>query len=133
MVANLGKWRGRSPSEEEWDKLRRCRCPACAANKIDGLKADKISGFCNRATHNLWVLLDEIRWLEKHLGANTYANNYRRRLDNSTYLTSHYADSQDEEARWKTLSKEKGPASPASAKLIEPPSADFLSAKPTSQ
>jgi 7-cyano-7-deazaguanine tRNA-ribosyltransferase len=83
-VANLGKWRGRAPSEEEWDKLRRCRCPACAVNKIEGLKADGLSGFCNRATHNLWVLLDEARWLEKHLLAKTYANNYRRRLDNST-------------------------------------------------
>jgi hypothetical protein len=86
MVANLGKWRGRTPSEEEWDKLQRCRCPACTVNSIDGLKADGLSGFCNRATHNLWVILDEARWLEKHLQAKTYAKNYRRRLDNSTYL-----------------------------------------------
>jgi queuine/archaeosine tRNA-ribosyltransferase len=86
IVANLGKWRGRTPSKEEWDKLSRCRCPACIANKIDGLKTDGISGFCNRAAHNLWVLLDEARWLEKHLQAQTYAKNYRRRLDNSTYL-----------------------------------------------
>lgn len=86
MVANLGKWRGRTPSKAEWDKLRRCRCPACTANRIDGLKANGLNGFSNRATYNLWVLLDEARWLEKHLRAKTYAMNYRRRLDNSTYL-----------------------------------------------
>jgi 7-cyano-7-deazaguanine tRNA-ribosyltransferase len=86
MVAGLGKWRGRKPATKEWEKLRRCRCPACRANGIAGLKADRIAGFCNRATHNLWVLLEEARWLEKHLQNETYAANYRRRLDNSTYL-----------------------------------------------
>jgi hypothetical protein len=87
MVANLGKWRGRKPSKEEREKLRRCRCPACSANGSGGLKADGIGGFANRATHNLWVLLEEARWLEKHLTADTYRANYRRRLNNSTYLS----------------------------------------------
>src|SRR5712692_888955 len=86
MIANLGNWRGRTPSREEWAELSRCRCPACIANGLGGLKADGLSGFCNRATHNLWILLEEARWMEKHLRAETYANNYRRRLDNSTYL-----------------------------------------------
>lgn len=86
VVANLGNWRGREPSKEEWQKLRRCRCPACAYHGLKGLKLDGLRGFCNRATHNLWVLLDEARWLDKHLGAGTYENNYRRRLNNSTYL-----------------------------------------------
>jgi 7-cyano-7-deazaguanine tRNA-ribosyltransferase len=85
-IARLGKWRGRGPSNEEWDKLRRCRCPACKVNGLRGLKGDGLKGFCNRATHNLWVLLEEVRWLEKHVSAQTYADNYRRRLDNSTYL-----------------------------------------------
>jgi hypothetical protein len=86
MVANLGTWRGRTPSTKEWSKLRRCRCPACAIRGLRGLKASGLRGFCNRATHNLWVLLEEATWLEKHLVADSYANNYRRRLDNSTYL-----------------------------------------------
>lgn len=86
MVTNLGKWRGRAPDKHEWKRLRRCRCPACSAEGLRGLKADGLKGFCNRATHNLWVVLEEARWLEKHLNAGTYANNYRRRLDNSTYL-----------------------------------------------
>jgi hypothetical protein len=86
MVANLGTWRGRCPSAKEWKKLRHCRCPACAAKGLRGLKASGLGGFCNRAAHNLWVLLEESSWLEKHLLADSYANNYRRRLDNSTYL-----------------------------------------------
>jgi 7-cyano-7-deazaguanine tRNA-ribosyltransferase len=86
MVANLGNWRGRTPNKEEWEKLGRCRCPACATNEVRGLKASGLDGFCNRATHNLWVLLEEARWLKRHLTSGTYENNYRRRLDNSTYL-----------------------------------------------
>lgn len=86
MVANLGKWRGRAPSAKEWERLECCSCPACVKNGIEGLKAAKLHGFCSRATHNLWVLLDEARWLETHLRANSYADNYRDRLDNSTYL-----------------------------------------------
>ncbi len=86
VVASLGNWRGREPSKDEWRKLRRCRCPACAENGLKGLKAKGLAGFCNRATHNLWILLDEARWLNKHLAAGTYETNYRRRLNNSTYL-----------------------------------------------
>jgi hypothetical protein len=86
MVANLGNWRGRKPSREEWDILRRCRCPACDGKGIRGLRATGLTGFCHRATHNLWVLLNEAEWVGKHQQAGTYAANYRRRLDNSIYL-----------------------------------------------
>ena len=86
MVANLGKWRGRLPNNEEWDRLRRCRCSGCALDGLKGLKADGLSGFCSRATHNLSILLDEARWVERHVQAKTYAKNYRRRLDNSIYV-----------------------------------------------
>ena len=86
MVANLGSWRGREPSSEEWRILRRCRCPSCVAKGIRGLKARGLDGFCSRATHNLWILLEEARWVDKHLQTGTYCNNYSRRLDNSTYL-----------------------------------------------
>jgi 7-cyano-7-deazaguanine tRNA-ribosyltransferase len=87
MIANLGKWRGRRPNEREWQKLARCRCPACKLTGVRGLRASGLEGFCNRATHNLWVVLEEARWLERHLLADTYAGNYQRRLDNSTYLS----------------------------------------------
>jgi 7-cyano-7-deazaguanine tRNA-ribosyltransferase len=85
LVANLGKWRGRNPSEEEWTNLRNCRCPACRKHGETGLKAKKLLGFCCRATHNLWVLLEENRWLVKHITAGTYQRCYIRRLDNSVY------------------------------------------------
>jgi queuine/archaeosine tRNA-ribosyltransferase len=87
MVTDLGKWRGREPSKEEWERLRRCRCPSCRARGIRGIKASGLKGFCHRATHNLWVLLEEAEWARRHLAAGTYSANYRRRLDNSTYLT----------------------------------------------
>jgi hypothetical protein len=85
MVAELGKWRGRRPDEEEWKILGKCKCPACGKNKVEGLKASGLHGFCCRATHNLWVLLDENRWLVKHIPAKTYRRNYPNRLDNSIY------------------------------------------------
>jgi 7-cyano-7-deazaguanine tRNA-ribosyltransferase len=85
LVAALGKWRGRKPSADEWRVLNGCKCPACREHGAKGLKASKLHGFCCRATHNLWVLLDENRWLTKHITAGTYARNYKRRVDNSTY------------------------------------------------
>jgi tRNA-guanine family transglycosylase len=85
VVAELGKWRGRRPSEEEWGALRRCKCPACKQHKLEGLQAGELHGFCCRATHNLWVLLQENQWLLKHIPAGTYRRNYARRLDNSIY------------------------------------------------
>jgi queuine/archaeosine tRNA-ribosyltransferase len=85
LLADLGKWRGREPSEEEWAVLGRCKCPACRKHGIEGLKASKLHGFCCRATHNLWVLLAENDWLTKHVAGGTYRRYYGRRLDNSVY------------------------------------------------
>jgi len=85
LVADLGKWRGRQPSVDEWEALRLCDCPACRKHGVEGLRASKLHGFCCRATHNLWVLLEENRWLTKQISAGTYAQNYAKRVDNSTY------------------------------------------------
>jgi hypothetical protein len=85
LVADLGSWRGRPPSAVEWEALRVCPCPACGKHGVAGLKADKLHGFCCRATHNLWVLLEENRWLQEHIPAGTYTEEYAGRLDNSIY------------------------------------------------
>jgi len=85
MIANLGNWRGRRADKSEMKRLERCRCPACRGSGITGLKARGTEGFCNRATHNLWVLLEEAEWISKRLKAGTYKRCYRRRLDNTIY------------------------------------------------
>jgi 7-cyano-7-deazaguanine tRNA-ribosyltransferase len=85
LVADLGNWRGRRPSNAEWKMLRACPCPACQKHGAKGLKANKLYGFCCRATHNLWVLLEENLWLKQHVGDRTYAEYYGDRVDNSTY------------------------------------------------
>jgi 7-cyano-7-deazaguanine tRNA-ribosyltransferase len=85
LLADLGKWRGREPSEEEWATLRRCKCPACRKHGVEGLQASKPHGFCCRATHNLWVLHTENDWLTRHVANGTYRQYYRQRLDNSVY------------------------------------------------
>ena len=84
-VRNLGSWEGRDPSDEEWQALAECECPACQEYGLDGLKAKKTFGFCNRATHNLWVLLDEARLIEKHLEEGEYDDWYESHVENSTY------------------------------------------------
>lgn len=86
MVADLGSWRGRKPDKEEWQALEACPCPACRKFKLAGLKAKGMQGFCNRATHNLWVLLEESREIQAHLANGTYATWYSTHLDNSIYL-----------------------------------------------
>jgi hypothetical protein len=57
VVANLGSWRGREPSELEWQRLRTCPCPACQQLGLESLKAGGKAGFAHRAAHNLWILL----------------------------------------------------------------------------
>jgi 7-cyano-7-deazaguanine tRNA-ribosyltransferase len=86
MIANLGKWKGRKPSCNEWQKLRECCCPACIGFGVQGLKRNGIEGLCNRACHNLWVLLEEATWIKEQLVAKRYSDLYKDRLDNSTYL-----------------------------------------------
>jgi 7-cyano-7-deazaguanine tRNA-ribosyltransferase len=85
-VADLGSWRGREPSQAEWEILEQCQCSACRLYGRAGLQAEKVQGFRNRATHNLWVLLQEINWIKPHLETGTYAENYQARLNNSHYL-----------------------------------------------
>jgi 7-cyano-7-deazaguanine tRNA-ribosyltransferase len=85
LVAELGKWRGRNPSNKEWEILRACQCPACRLHGLDGLKATKLHGFCCRATHNLWILLEENSWLRQHIDGETYRKNFDARVDNSIY------------------------------------------------
>jgi tRNA-guanine family transglycosylase len=86
MVANLGSWRGRKPSQKEWELLASCGCPACRQYGLKGLKAGLVQGFCNRAAHNLWVLLEENHQIHEHITKGTYAEWYEKHLDNSIYL-----------------------------------------------
>jgi 7-cyano-7-deazaguanine tRNA-ribosyltransferase len=90
IVANLGSWRGREPSENEWNTLVVCQWPARRQFGIDGLQATGqatgIRGFSNRATHNLWTLLDEARQIKAHFTASSYRTWYKDHLDNSIYL-----------------------------------------------
>ena len=86
MITNMGSWRGREPDKEELKLLKLCTCPACQRFEYTGLTASGIDGFCNRATHNLWVALNEIREIEIHLADGTYADWFESHLQNSTYL-----------------------------------------------
>lgn len=85
MVANMGSWRGREPDDKEWALLASCQCPACQQFGVEGLKVNKIEGFCNRATHNLWVLLQEAQAIKTHLEAHTYRDWYHSHVENSIY------------------------------------------------
>lgn len=86
MVANMGSWRGREPDQEELVWLKSCPCPACQQFGYEGLRAGGIDGFCNRATHNLWVALNETQEIEAHLADGTYPEWFENHLNNSTYL-----------------------------------------------
>jgi len=86
LVADLGKWRGRQPDDEEWRLLEACVCPACQRSGLSGLRESGLEGFCNRSTHNLWVLLEELEAVEARLEAGDYSTWYESHLNNSTYL-----------------------------------------------
>jgi 7-cyano-7-deazaguanine tRNA-ribosyltransferase len=80
QAVQLGNWRGRSLTPDDWRDLARCRCPACRQHGPDGLKAEGLPGFANRAVHNLTVLLDEAALIERHRAAGDFADWSRRRL-----------------------------------------------------
>ncbi len=84
-IADLGNWKVREPNPQELEKLIKCQCPACRKHKLEGLKANGTFGFCNRATHNLWTLLEENRMIQEHLNAGTYADWYKDHLHNTIY------------------------------------------------
>ena len=84
-VADLGNWKVRGPDAQELEVLKACQCPACQKYGIEGLKANLTYGFCNRATHNLWTLLEENLMIQEHLRAGTYVEWYKEHLHNSTY------------------------------------------------
>src|SRR5262249_20642554 len=71
VIAALGSWRGRTLSPKEIKILRKCLCPACQLEGVRGLKAAGVRGFRSRATHNLWTLLEEVKWIEEHLDNGT--------------------------------------------------------------
>lgn len=85
VIVELGSWRGRALSKPEMRTLRACLCPACRLEGVRGLKATGVRGFRNRATHNLWTLLEEVKWIEKNLAAGTYREAYKEHLDNTIY------------------------------------------------
>lgn len=85
IIAELGSWKGRALNTQEQRKLRNCGCPACLREGIKGLRATGVNGFRNRATHNLWTLLEEAKWLEQHIADGTYKVAYQTHLDNTIY------------------------------------------------
>lgn len=85
MIAELGSWRGRELSQEEMERLRKCQCPACLLEGVEGLRAREVRGFRNRATHNLWTLLEETHWIEDQIRCEGYGEAYKTHLDNSIY------------------------------------------------
>lgn len=85
MVAELGSWRGRSLNTKELKMLRACHCPTCQLKGMKGLKATGAEGFRNRATHNLWTLLEEAKWIQRHLKNGTYKDEYANHINNSVY------------------------------------------------
>lgn len=86
VVAELGSWRGRRPEKRELERLEACPCPACHQFGTAGLRERGRAGFCNRATHNLWVLLNEAALVRDHLAKDTYEAWFEGHLDNSIYL-----------------------------------------------
>lgn len=85
IAAQLGSWRGRNVSPDEWKRLSSCKCPACRRHGHRGLESSGLQGAVHRATHNLWVLLDEAAAIEKHRADGTYSAWYQQHLDNTIY------------------------------------------------
>lgn len=84
-ISDLGSWNGRKLNLEEEIILRNCKCPSCQKFGYEGLKLKASEGFCIRATHNLWTLLQEEKWIQEKIASNTYYDSYQQRVDKSSY------------------------------------------------
>lgn len=72
-------------SKEEADILNNCKCPPCKQFGVDGLTVKATKGFRNRATHNLWTLLQEEKWIKEQMKKDLYFDNYHKRVEKSAY------------------------------------------------
>lgn len=79
-AVKLGSWLGRTLTPDDWDELRRCRCPSCRVRGAEALKQTGIEGFAGRAVHNLSVLLDEAALIDRHLARGDFARWSPRRI-----------------------------------------------------
>jgi hypothetical protein len=84
-IAELGSWNGRKLNREDRDLLKKCGCPVCKKRGIKALTAKASGGFRNRATHNLWTLLLENKWIQENIANGTYLLRYKKRIENSVY------------------------------------------------
>jgi 7-cyano-7-deazaguanine tRNA-ribosyltransferase len=84
-ISELGSWHGRKLDEEDEKALTTCDCPACLKFGIEGLKLSGTNGFSNRATHNLWVLLQENKWIQEKMTDGSYSDLYKERVQTSSY------------------------------------------------
>lgn len=67
QAIKLGTWHGKTVTDDEWQELRRCRCPGCRRRGDAGLRELGIAGFAHRAVHNLTILLEEASVINRHL------------------------------------------------------------------
>jgi hypothetical protein len=86
LLTQLGTWRGRGLDKVEREMLAACECPGCAEAGVKGLKASGAIGFYRRATHNLYVLLNELDEIEKRMRNNTYEDWYPTHVFNGVFL-----------------------------------------------
>lgn len=86
LITQLGTWRGRGLDRTEKEMLAACECPGCVEGGIEGLKASGAVGFYRRATHNLYVLLNELDEIEGHVSDGTYRTWYQGHVFNSIFL-----------------------------------------------
>jgi hypothetical protein len=105
-IVKLGSWRGVEVSEDDIQFLSHCQCPACRNFGIEGLRDSNprnggnrrgfgSKGFANRATHNLWILLQEAKEIEQQMEDDTYKQWYGEHVaslifrDLITYALNH--------------------------------------------
>ena len=80
QAVRLGSWKGRALDGPGWEELARCRCPACRADGVEGLKRLGVEGFALRAVHNLAILLDEAALIDRHLDRGDFPGWSARRV-----------------------------------------------------
>ena len=86
LIAELGNWRGRRPSDIEWEILEGVPVPRVPSAWTRWLESHQASRLLLQGHPQSMDTLEENRWLRHHIDGKTYAQNFDARVDNSIYL-----------------------------------------------
>jgi len=79
-------WKIAYPDKEDWEILNKCKCPICKQAKHNLLQKKDFSGFEARAIHNLYVISQEVKKINRFKTKNELFKYIEKHIKNKFIL-----------------------------------------------